>query len=175
VRKAALLLASVLLLVAVGSVVVAEIPEGAGDLPAGARTRLDAYLADAFWPGTAKVQAVARARRPWRFEPSMSGQAFGDSVYFQTEEDSSALAPLPYPPDRLWCVLLSAEGAASGKPGGGDRYGVAFVALHIDLYNADWIVHQGRGNVTDPEFLEGLSAIGCDLGLDRAGPPSPSR
>jgi len=171
-RKAALLLASVLLLVVVGSVVVAEIPGGARDLPAGARTRLDAYLADAFWPGTAKVQAVARARQPWRFEPGMSGRIYGDSVNFQTEESSGSLAPLPYPPDQLWCVLLRTEG---GGPAGGDRYTVAFVALHIGLYNADWVVHGARENLTHPGTLESLSAIGCDLGLDRAGPSSPSR
>jgi hypothetical protein len=46
----------------------------------------------------------------------------------------AGLRPLPYPPRDAWCVELGRSEAA-------ERDWVV-VALHADLYNADWVVHE---------------------------------
>lgn len=149
-------------------------------LPAAAQARLSQYLQ---YPATVPqppygVQRIAQASQPWNFSADMSGASFGDSVIFRTTHNQLAPEPawpletmtsgsphtgmqgeqpLPFPPRELWCVRL-------GRVASGDTR-VVFVALHENLYNADWIVHEARPDVTMPALLADLSAVGCDLGL----------
>lgn len=59
--------------------------------------------------------------------------------------------PVPYPPNDLWCVQLTGADSAAPK--------VILVALHQDIFNAEWIVHE----VTDPETV--LATVGCQFSL----------
>jgi hypothetical protein len=146
-----------------GIAVVAQTHDGAGGLPFDSQARLDEYLADQFWPGTMAVRSVARAHKPWRFTEEMTSRAFGDSVHFQTIQYSDARGALRFPPDEVWCVLLERKGITVEEA---PPYVVVFVALHMDMYVADWIVHEAVGSPSSPEFGKILPTIGCDLTLD---------
>jgi hypothetical protein len=94
----------------------------------------------------------------------MSSAVFGDSLHYQTDTDSSGM-PLPFPPEQVWCALLERANGTFGLDA--DRpYAVVFVSLHMDMYNADWVVHEGMGEPAGPQVRATLSTIGCDLGLD---------
>jgi hypothetical protein len=161
-RRAVLLGAAALLLAALGMIVLAEIPSRTG-MPSMARTRLDQYLDDTYPLGEIHVVTAVRAKRPAGFEREMSGLVFGDGVYYQSDlgpvrTETDSLLPLPYPPRELWCVLLQDSTAVTE----GDSH-VVFPALHMDIYNADWLVH-----VASPEsdMSSTLEAVGCALPLD---------
>jgi hypothetical protein len=119
------------------------------------------------------VRLVVQASLPWNFGPEMSGATDfsykGGGTYWYPILPSlltttllttthSGSAPLLYPVDELWCALLEpaqyAEDADQVK-----REIVVYVALHRDLYNADWIVHESAGDL--PQLGEVLSRIGC--------------
>lgn len=167
-KKSTLLIIPLLLLVVLVVVVVAELPEEI-ELPPGAQDRLDQYIAYTFAPGTVTMQAVERARRPENLSEDMEGTTFGDSVHFQTDTGPthtlrSNLSALYFPPKEVWCVLLARE--RDGEP----TYAVAFVSLHMDMYNGDWVIHQGPNDLSAPESMETLRLIGCDLELSQMGP-----
>lgn len=162
-RRIVLLVIPLLLLVGLGIAVVAQTQDGDGGLPFDSQARLDQYLADRFWPGTMGVQSVAQAHKPWRFTEEMTSGAFGDSVHFQTTQYSDTLSALRFPPDQVWCVLLEREGLTVEEA---PPSMVVFAALHMDMYNADWIVHEAEGSPSSPEVRSILSTIGCDLELD---------
>lgn len=148
-------------------------------LPADAQARLSAYLQAAGAASADSVQRLSYARQPWNFTADQSGPTFADSVYFQTTHNQWAqplawplapwsttprggsvfARPLPYPPSDVWCVRLSDASSAAVR--------VLFVALHADLHNADWIVHEARAQASLADTLHDLAAIGCDLGLGR--------
>ena len=65
--------------------------------------------------------------------------------------------PIPYPPTEVWCVLL--------KLSSEDTYFVVFANLHQDMYNAQWIVHEGERAPFSQVFLERVASFGCDLDL----------
>jgi len=125
-----------------------------------------------------RVEQMTRASRPWNFGPELSGWTIGDSARYQTNADFSgnlrreatrsaaqaatAQLPssaqdgrmsLPYPPEEVWCASLASDES---------RF-VVFVALHQDLYNGAWIVHEPEGAVASRELSENLSSLGCDL------------
>jgi hypothetical protein len=119
------------------------------------------------------ITHYTEARLPQNFQASMSKASFGDAVYYRTTnryygtDESSWVGvgmptktptfatsyvyhssmPIPYPPNDLWCVQLNSPDPAVPK--------AILVALHQDIYNAEWIVHE----VTDPATV--LSAVGC--------------
>jgi hypothetical protein len=72
----------------------------------------------------------------------------------------SDLRPLPFPPEEVWCVLLGRGSQATSS-------GVVFVALHQDIHNADWVVHETAGDPFSPDSLNAASAIGSDLATGR--------
>lgn len=161
-RRTAFLVSAALLLAALGVVVLAKVPAEAG-MPAIAQTRLDEYLAAAYPSGGVQVQAAVRAGHARRFDAAMSGRVFGNSVHYQadfgptwTERDS--LLPLPYPPREVWCVQLN-DGSAQAWP----AVRVVFPALHMDMYNADWLVHEAAPN---QDLGQALDTIGCELALE---------
>jgi hypothetical protein len=175
VRKTVLLLFSILLLIAFGMAVVAQTPDKAQVLPPDSVAHLQQYLTDRFGPGTAIVQRVARASRPWRFTPAMSLGTHEGSKQAQTAESSSIYGPLPFPPDQLWCVLVKVPGLEPEETLGRSPYAIVFLGLHIDMYNADWVAHDGIRDLSAPESTRVLSLIGCDLELDLVGPRENNR
>jgi hypothetical protein len=162
-KRTSLLIVPLLLLVVLVVAVAAQIPEEAG-LPAGVQARLEQYLPSPHALGKAAVLSVARARQPWRFSKDMSYSVLGDSVYFQTDypltwKEGGGPSPLPFPPRELWCALLEGEDRLTGER----SYAVVFVGLHMDMYNGDWMVHEGPTDRSLPALLQGLSTIGCDF------------
>jgi len=117
------------------------------------------------------VQRVERARKPWKFSRDMSGSVFGDGLYFRPDYTfdgeyvgGSGRRPLPFPPEEVWCVLLE---RASEEPGAGEAtYSVVFVALHQDLYTADWVLHEVVDDLPAAALTESLAALECDVGLE---------
>ena len=117
------------------------------------------------------------ASMPQNFRAEIGGETFGESVYYRTMHRYAEIArpaptysltptplgalspfsmttsaylpgrPLPYPPTDLWCVQLTSPDPAAPK--------AVLVALHQDMYNAEWVVHE----VTNPETV--LATVGC--------------
>jgi hypothetical protein len=167
-KKSTLLIIALMLLVVLVVAVAAEIPDGA-DLPPGADQRLAEYIGASFPPGTVTMQAAEQAARPWNFGEEMSHTSFGSSMHFQTDTGPTHtqrlnLSTLYYPPVEVWCLLLEREEGAETS------YAVVFLAQHVDLHNGDWVIHEIGDDLSSPQFRETLSALGCDLGLLKAGP-----
>ncbi len=111
------------------------------------------------------------ASMPQNFRADMSRDSYSDSYYYQTAHLYGQVAqvtfplsvtlpstvtqmgyyaagmPIPYPPTDLWCVQLISPDPTGPK--------VVLAALHQDIYNAEWIVHE----VTNPAIV--LPAVGC--------------
>jgi hypothetical protein len=68
--------------------------------------------------------------------------------------------PLPFPPTEVWCVLLDVQPLTEEAA---PEHAIIFVAQHRDIYNADWLVHEGETAPFSPALVESLSRIGCDL------------
>lgn len=142
--------------------------------------RQQAVQAYAYYRGATPTQTLLigqyiQARLPQNFQASMSKASFGNSVYYRTTnryygtDESSWVGvslptktpdavtkyeyrptmPIPYPPNDLWCVQLTSPNPTIPK--------AILVALHQDIYNAEWIVHE----MTDPATV--LSAVGCQF------------
>jgi hypothetical protein len=178
-RRGILLIVAFLLLAALGAGVFALLPDRAG-LPAGCQAALDKYLAyeNVSLGEGLSVKSAVKATRPGCLTQGVSFAVYGDSVYYQTDEnyekttettgDVEATAywatdgrrPLPYPPEEVWCVLLERNVEAPG-------YGVGFVSLHQDIHNADWVVHEVGPDPFAPESIQVASDLGCDLQVGR--------
>jgi hypothetical protein len=46
-----------------------------------------------------------------------------------------------------------------------DTYFVIFANLHQDMYNAQWIIHEGEKVPFSQTFLDRVASFGCDLDL----------
>lgn len=149
-------------------------------LPPEAQSALNRYLASENLVSSqpSSVVQLAYASRPDRFEAAFSTASVGGNFYLRTTRVyRSAATPNPlisatwpvtagsfespregralsFPPKDLWCVLLHQEGG-SGR--------VVYLALHEDLYNADWIVHETAGSPGDALLGARLASVGCNL------------
>ncbi len=115
------------------------------------------------------VHRVERARKPWKFSRDMSGSVYGDGLYFRPDYTfdgeyvgGSGRRPLHFPPEEVWCILL--EQAPQERGAGEAAYTVVFVALHQDLYTADWVLHEWASDLPAAALTESLAALECDLG-----------
>lgn len=164
-KRTHFLLIPTLMLAVLVLAVAAEVPTVAGP-PSGVQKRLEQYSTSAFVKGETHVRLLARAERPWNLTKDLSWLALGDSVYFETDHPltrgrSVGPSPLPYPPKEVWCALLESEDEATGVR----SYAVVLVGLHMDMYSADWMLHQAPSQPFSTAFREALSALGCDLRL----------
>jgi hypothetical protein len=134
------------------------------------RAGLDRYVAyrAASLGKAITVQRVERARKPWKFSRDMSGSVYGDGLYFRPDYTfdgeyvgGSGRRPLHFPPEEVWCVLLE---QAPERSAGEAAHSVVFVALHQDLYTADWVLHEVVDDLPAAGLAEGLVALECDLG-----------
>jgi hypothetical protein len=146
-------------------------------LPQAAQNELDRYVAyrQGLTGVAPSIGQITPSSRPSRFTTDWSKVSYGDSPYYRTTNHyqlsaaptlaasganrihffSESGRPLPFPPERLWCVLLD--------PGDLEARRVVFVALHEDLYNADWIVHEGPAGVSGIELDASLDSLGCAI------------
>lgn len=152
----------------------------AQNFPADAQAAFDQYIEYRYplsHPPT--IQRIVRSSLPWNFTAALSSATFGDSVYYRTTHSYQAQTginlpgfptvtpgasswlsgggsrPVPFPPTDVWCILLKDADNSSPQ--------VVYVAIHQDLYNADWLVHESAGD--SKETTDALSKIGCDLNL----------
>lgn len=117
------------------------------------RQEVQTYLhcRSAAYSQTLQIGEWVQARLPQNFHADMSRASFSDTPYYETDcrfnPDYAGYKPMPYPPNDLWCVKVISADPKAPK--------TVFVALHQDIYNADWVVHE----VTDPEMVP--AAVGC--------------
>lgn len=137
---------------------------------------IDRYLEYRSTSGSQRLQVTAadKATKPSAFGPEMSSSVFDRSAYYRPDQrkgqDSghkegqglqTGYQPedprraLPYPPRRVWCVVVEAPG--------GDEKQLLFVAEHQDLYNADLVVHEGPRGSTLEGLSDQASRIGCEF------------
>jgi hypothetical protein len=149
--------------------------DAARGMPQEARAELGQYLAYRYAGPPPLVVQPRAATRPWRLTASTSGATYGDSHFFRTAHDDAPIAaqararstvvgdapflggsegaqPIPYPPQELWCADVQPPGELPLT---------ILVALHADLYNADWIVHEMPGAWSPEERQAGLAELGC--------------
>jgi len=151
------------------------------------RVKLDAYVAlkNKAASSAVEVQQVPYASQPWNFTAAMATAAYGDSILFpagihQAKAITDTIlswqapasetltswsgVPLIYPPDDLFCVLLHKRNAANVQAG--ERpLAVLYLALHRDLYNAEWVLHESPEPIPSPALAGALRAVGCKLDL----------
>jgi hypothetical protein len=148
-------------------------------LPSAAQAALDKYVLyrQSLPSASAMVEQVTRAAFPSNFSADMSNASYGHSHLYRTTQDDrepravnlthdalttlsvqyvGADRPIPFPPADLWCVLLKHD----------HQQQVAFVALHQDLYNADWLVHEPRAAIGTRTLSDQLARLGCNLKLE---------
>jgi hypothetical protein len=107
---------------------------------------------------TYHIASTASATQPDNFTETMSAETYSDTQLFQTSVSNNTtitaeLEPLPYPPEQVICVLLN----------DGGQLNLVYVALHNNLYNADWIVHISPDPWDSQVTQSNLSSIGCQL------------
>ncbi|MGB3717911.1 MAG: hypothetical protein WA996_26135, partial [Candidatus Promineifilaceae bacterium] len=94
------------------------------------QVELDNYKVykEAVVSGTLKTRLVDRGTMPWHFSSIMSRVTFGDNPHFGTDYgydgkiNEGGLKSLPYPPEALWCVLLTADPQSTDSPYGDPYY-----------------------------------------------------
>lgn len=90
-------------------------------------------------------------------ETILSTPSYNDPSTATTSSGFRMGRPIPYPPTEVRCVLL--------KLASTDTYFVVFANLHQDMYNAQWIVHEGEKTPFSQTFLDRIASFGCDLDL----------
>ena len=173
-RRGTALAVPLLSLTVLIAAVVAEIPKETGLAP-GAQAQLESYITYWYPSGSARIEAVARAGLPWNLTADQSLGLLGTSFRFpdrygQSSTESHHPQQLLFPPEQVWCVLLEPEAGVEAGPLPVPSYDLVIVALHLALYEADWMVHKPREALPFEAIVESLEAIGCDLGLDQVGP-----
>ena len=161
-RKVILL--SIPLLVLIGTVLAVDIGDAA--LHPSWQPELSKYIRSK--KAFITIKAVDQASRPVNFNQDMSSAAFSDDVFYTQGYGGgqSGYRNLPFPPEEVWCVLLKKTRRAADDSIVESTYSVVFVARHLDMWHADWVVHEGEQEPFSPAFLEKLSKIGCDLGRE---------
>jgi hypothetical protein len=132
--------------------------------------------------GKYEVQVTVKASKPWNFSADMSKVTFGESMYYQTafrygeetpdqdtlaihpgEPPSGGLSPLPFPPEKLWCVFFENNINSENSLPAEETTTLVLIALHQDLYNADIIIHEVAAGSQDQTIDKIVASIGCEL------------
>lgn len=144
-------------------------------MPDNARAQLTQYAAYRYPLSPLVILNQKPATRPWFFKPEASGASYSDTVFYRTTVrygrgvtpagflSTPGATPgyasaylgqhaLPYPPEELWCVRLDL---------GEEGSSILVVALHQDLYGADWIVHELPGMWSGADIAAALANWGC--------------
>jgi len=122
-----------------------------------------------------EVMEADQAQNPWLFRDASTLQSyaylssynttelatshFGSSLslsYFPSVMIGDGRAPIPYPVQELWCVLLQTR----EKP---LHTTVVYMGLHKDLYNAGWIIHEEDPDLFAADAIRKANTFGCRL------------
>lgn len=60
-------------------------------------------------------------------------------------------------------LAVAAEVPTVAGPPSGVQKSLEQLGLHMDMYGADWVLHQDPSQPFSTAFQETLSALGCDL------------
>ena len=131
------------------------------------KVELDKYLdyRGSVVSDTLKTKIVDVGVMPWHFNRVMSMASFGESPFFDTDYgyDGKSIdgesAELPYPPQAVWCALVTKEGAAGVSRPGDPSYSVVIVARHHDEENTAMVVHELSSRHIP--LAQSLAIIGC--------------
>jgi hypothetical protein len=147
--------------------------------PTAAQEVVDRYLDSltSFGIGRAEVISIDRARRPWNLSAdSTDYPVFDAGRYCQGDEryeqlkmaletplwsdkivttSSNDCPALPYPPEELWCGLLSS---------GGQEQVIWIARHHREPYYTEWVIHQGPLTPFPESLHDTLITVGCELG-----------
>jgi hypothetical protein len=141
---------------------------------------LNQYLAVENKPptNTLEVQQTMHASQPWNFSAAMSASVYRAAYRIADQRVpeitsprflvSNTLvlegaAPLAYPPQDLWCVLLKYQRKPALAPYREMGYSVVYAALHKDLYTAEWVIHTSADMYPSQRLAQTFQAIGCKL------------
>ena len=132
--------------------------------------------------GEYEIQRTMAASKPWNFNADMSKVSFGESAYYQTDNrygeeppdldtldlmpddaPSGSLMPLPFPPEKLWCVFIKKTMDTESSFDGQVKTELVLVALHQDLYSADIIIHEIVAQSPEVDMEEMVLRIGCEI------------
>ncbi len=113
------------------------------------------YAVDETTGSDASTRSVPYSLTDLTPEPTLLTQS--NTPYTATSGGFRTSRPIPYPPTEVWCVLL--------KLAAEDTYFVVFANLHMDMYNAQWIIHEGEKSPFSQAFLDHVASLGCDLDL----------
>lgn len=119
------------------------------------RQELDQYLQSAGDGMAMKISAVTPASQPWSFNTDSATPVRNDWTW--------SIDRLPYPPQRLHCVLLKLEKEElnSRRP---LTTQLVFIAYHSDaLWRAGWLVHESAVSFGTPAAESLLERVGCDF------------
>jgi hypothetical protein len=119
---------------------------------------LDDYLASSVVSsGAATVQSVIPAQEPWNFSPDMASPVLTGWPWGNINIPS---------PKEMKCVLLERAASSTATSERPHTQEVVLIGYHTDqLWHKGWIVYELEGDLSTPESLENLAALGCDLGL----------
>lgn len=141
---------------------------------------LNQYIAVENNPPTSTLEVLQamHASQPWNFREDMSASVYR-AAYRVVNQGNPDIAsprvqvsatlvlesatPLSYPPQELWCVLLKYQHKSGLAPHRETGYSVIYVALHKDLYTAEWVVHISADCFPSQRLLQTFQAIGCKL------------
>jgi hypothetical protein len=151
-------------------------------LPIGAQAALENYIHLRYPPSSQPItiQQASQASKPQNFSDQMSSASYDVSGYFQptyqppfkaqvgtpspapTGVATVSFAPasgsgISYPPQELWCVLLTQTDAPKQQ--------VIFAGLYEDIYTARWIIHETRTAASGQELQAVMARVGCKLNL----------
>lgn len=70
----------------------------------------------------------------------------------------------PFPPETVRCVLLKHHRRFDFKLT--TNYSVIFISFHPEIHRATWAVFEGETSPFSQDFIDDMSRLGCDLGLE---------
>ena len=128
---------------------------------------LDKYMVyrEAVVSDTLKTKLVDTGTMPWHFNRIMSRAAFGESPHFETDYGydgkiiESGSTSLPYPPQSIWCALITNDPSSSDSPTTDKSYSVVIIAEHREHDNIATVVHEVSSDHIP--LVQSLAIVGC--------------
>jgi hypothetical protein len=128
------------------------------------QTIVNAYIEHKGWAHTASVEQAIQADNPENFAQGIGLRTLAQGPYYVVDEPfggQNGSKPLPYPPEDVWCVLL--------KHPEGYPHRLIFAVYHVDLYSAEWVIHEDELAPFNEQTQERVAQLGCtSLGLQLA-------
>ena len=112
-----------------------------------------------------KTKLVDTGTMPWHFNRVMSKAAFGEDPHFATDYGydgkiiESGSTTLPYPPQSVWCALITNDSSLGDLQSTGPSYSVVIIAEHREHDNIATVVHELSSDHIP--LAQSLAIVGC--------------